>query len=176
MANEIRYRVNWNIRVPSVRVNFDNQQLGVMNTDRARNLAFENNLDLIEIVPNANPPLCIIADFGKFKYENNLKEKENKKKQKESIQAIKEIRLTPTIEEHDLNTKKKAILKFIEEDKKVQLTMKFTPRELSHKEIGIQKVQEIIEFFKEKIQVEQQPKFEGKRLYCRIAPKVNQKV
>ena len=91
-----RYRVNFQIRVPNVRVSQNHNQLGVMSVEKARNLAMEQGLDLIEISPNTHPPICIIADFGKFKYENKLKDKENKKKQKSSMVIIKEIRMTRT--------------------------------------------------------------------------------
>lgn len=166
-----RYRVNFQIRVPSVRVSQNDNQLGIMPTDKARNIALDQGLDLIEISPNTHPPVCIIADFGKFKYEAKLRDKENRKKQKNSMIVIKEIRLTPTIGEHDFQTKMAAITKFIEEGKKVQVNMKFTPREMLHKDIGIQKINQITETFQDKIVVEMPITFMGNRLLCRIAPK-----
>jgi translation initiation factor IF-3 len=168
-----RYRINYQIRVPSVRVSQNNNQLGVMPVDKARNLAMEQGLDLIEISPNTHPPVCIIADFGKFKYENKLKDKENKKKQKNSMVVIKEIRLTPTIGEHDFQTKMNAIEKFINDNKKVQIVMKFTPRELLHKDIGIQKINQIVDYFQDKIVIEMSVTFVDRRLLCRIAPKTS---
>lgn len=168
-----RYRVNFQIRVPNVRVSQNHNQLGVMPVEKARNIAMEQGLDLIEISPNTHPPICIIADFGKFKYENKLKDKENKKKQKSSMVVIKEIRMTPTIGEHDFKTKMTAIEKFISENKKVQIVMKFTPRELLHKDIGIQKINQIVEYFQDKISVEMPVTFVERRLLCRIAPKTS---
>ena len=154
MSETKRYRVNFQIRCPNVRVSQEGNQLGIMPIDKARTLALDEGLDLIEINPAINPVICIIADFGKFKYENNLKDKENRKKQKYNLTIIKEIRLTPTIGDHDFNTKMNAIEKFITEGKKVQINMKFTHREMFHKDIGIQKINQIIEKLQEKIIVE----------------------
>lgn len=168
-----KYRVNYQIKIPSVRVSHEDQQFGIMPTDKARNMALEQGLDLIEINPAAAPPICIIADFSKFKYEANMRDKENKKKQKNNLVIVKEIRLTPTIGDHDLNTKIQAIEKFVSENKKVQIVMKFTYRELLHKDIGIQKINYIAEKFHEKTQIEMPITFLGNKLHCRLAPKVN---
>ena len=166
-----RYRLNYQIRVPQVRVSLENQQLGIMPTDNARKIAQDNNLDLIEVVPNANPPICYIADYGKLKYEAKIKEKEQAKKQRESVQQVKEIRLTPTIAEHDVEYKAKNIEKFLDEGKKVQLMMKFSHRELNHKDIGFSTINTILEKFKETAVVEYQPKFSGRMLSCLLSPK-----
>jgi translation initiation factor IF-3 len=166
-----KYRVNYQIKMPSVRVCCNNEQFGVLPIDKARNMALEQGLDLIEINPTSNPPTCIIADFNKFLYENKLKEKENRKKQKSNAVVVKEIRLTPTIGDHDLATKMNAIEKFIDENKKVQIAMKFTHRELLHKEIGIQKINLITDKLQEKIQIEMPINFVGLRMFCRIAPR-----
>lgn len=171
LSTKIKYRVNYQIRIPQIRVNFNNQQLGVMSTDSARKLAQENNLDLIEVVPNANPPICCIADFGLLKYEAKLKEKEQQKKQRAAIQEVKEIRLTPTTTAHDIEHKTKSISRFIEEGKKVQIVMKFSPRELHHKDIGFQTINSVLESFTEKVVVEQPPRFNGRNLNCLISPK-----
>ena len=171
LNNKIKYRINYQIRVPNVRVNLGQEQLGIMPTDKARNIAVSEGMDLIEIIPNANPPVCLIADFGKLKYEMKIKEKESAKKRRESVQAIKEIRLTPTIAKHDIDVKSKAIERFLEEGKKVQIMMKFSRRELHHKDIGIQTINSILEMFTEKATVEFAPRFEGNRLNCRLAPK-----
>lgn len=166
-----KYRVNYQIKIPNVRVSCNNEQFGILPTDKARNMALEQGLDLIEINPTSSPPMCIIADYNKFQYENKLREKENKKKQKSNAVIVKEIRLTPTIGDHDLATKLTAIEKFIDENKKVQIAMKFTHRELLHKDIGIQKINMITERLQEKIQVEMPINFIGLRMFCRIAPK-----
>jgi len=168
---KIRYRLNYQIRVPQVRVNFDNQQLGIMSTEQARQLAHEKGLDIIEVMPNTNPPVCCIADYGKLIYEAKLREKEFAKKQCESVQHIKEIRLTPTIASHDVEYKSKNIEKFLLEGYKVQLMMKFTPRELNHKDIGYGTINSIVEKFQESAVVEVPPRFNGRMLFCVLSPK-----
>jgi len=171
LNSKMHYRLNYQIRSPEVRVSRDNQQLGIMSTERARNLASESGLDLIEITPRANPPVCIIGDFSRLKYESKIKEKEQAKKQRDSIQEVKEIRLTPTIAEHDVEYKAKNIEKFLEAGKKVQIVMKFTPRELHHKDIGLITINSVIERFAESAVVEQFPRFNGKHLSCLLCPK-----
>lgn len=168
-----KYRVNYQIKIPNVRVSFENQQFGIMPVDKARNMALDKGLDLIEINPASSPPMCIIADYSKYMYENKLREKENRKKQKSNAVVIKEIRLTPTIGDHDLATKMLAIEKFINENKKVQIVMKFTQRELLHKDIGIQKINQITERLQDRTQIDMPINFMGKKLFCRIAPKSN---
>ena len=144
-----------------------------MPTDEARRIAHDSGLDLIEVVPNASPPICYIADFGKLKYEAKIKEKEQARKQREAVQQIKEIRLTPTIAQHDIEYKSKNIDRFLEEGKKVQLMMKFSPRELNHKDIGFATILSIVEQFKDKTIVESQPRLNGRMLTCVISPKSN---
>lgn len=171
LSSKVKYRINFQIRVPNVRVNFGQQQLGIMPTDKARNMAMNEGLDLIEVIPNASPPVCMIADFGKLKYEMKIREKESAKKQRESIQTIKEIRLTPTTASHDIQIKSKAIERFLAEGKKVQIMMKFSHREMHHKDIGLQTIHGILDTFQQSAVVEQLPRFEGNRLNCRLAPK-----
>lgn len=171
LSSKVKYRINYQIRVPNVRVSYGQQQLGIIPTDRARNIASNDGLDLIEVVPNANPPVCIIADFGKLKYESKIKEKENARKQKESLQIIKEIRLTPTIAQHDIDVKCKAISRFLDEGKKVQIIMRFSHREMHHKDIGIKTINSILQAYAETATVEQAIRFEGNRLNCRLAPR-----
>ena len=166
-----RYRINYQIRVPQVRVNLENQQLGIMSTEDARRLAQEKSMDLIEVVANSNPPICYIGDFGRMKYEAKIKEKEQAKKQRDAMQQIKEIRLTPTIAVHDIEYKAKNIEKFLSEGKKVQLSMKFSPRELNHKDIGYQTISAIIDKFKESAILDTQPRFSGRMLSCLLSPK-----
>lgn len=171
LNSKFRYRVNYQIRCPEVRVSHNNQQLGIMSTDKARSMAQELGLDLIETTASARPPVCVIADFGKLKYESKLKEKEMAKKQRDAIQETKEIRLTPTIAQHDIEYKVKNIEKFLEQGKKVQLVMRFSPRELNHKDIGMVTINKVIEHFAEKTVIEQHPRFHGRNLSCLISPK-----
>jgi len=165
-----RLRVNFQIRIPQVRVMQNGEQLGVMPTDRARNLAYDQGLDLVEMVPNANPPVCHIIDYSKYKYEQKVKQKEQMKKQREMVQAVKEIRLSPAIGQHDLDIKIKQILEFLNDDKKVQISMKFRSREMQHKEVGFEKINQILDKCKELSNIELSPKFEGSKLICRLAP------
>jgi translation initiation factor IF-3 len=171
LNSKFRYRINYQIRCPEVRVSKDNQQLGIMNSEAARNMAFDQGLDLIEINARSNPPICIIADFGKLKYESKIKEKEMARKQREAVQDVKEIRLTPTIADHDVSYKAKNIQKFLEDGKKVQIIMKFSPRELHHKDIGMNTINAVIEMFAATAVVEQLPRFAGRRLSCLLSPK-----
>jgi translation initiation factor IF-3 len=168
--DKTRYAINNRIRSNIVRVTHENSQLGVMNIQSALEYAFRNGLDLILTVPNANPPVCIVEDFGKFSYENKRKEKEVKKKQKETVQQIKEIRLTPTIGDHDLDTKIKAMESFLSDNKIVQVVMKFTRREINHKDIGSEKINKIVERIKLFGTIESRPNFMGLKLVCRFAP------
>lgn len=165
-----KYRINFQIRTNTVRVTHDNNQLGIMSIDRARNYAQSQGLDLIETVPNANPPVCIVENFGKFKYENKLKEKEARKKQKSMMVVYKEIRLTPSITDHDLETKSKMALRFLQEDKKVLLSMKFTRREMTHKDIGYQTFDKLFAVIKDYGVVDNNLKFAGFKLCCTISP------
>ena len=164
------YIINHKIRANLVRVNHGDNQLGIMPTNKAIDYAMSQGLDLILTVQNANPPVCIVEDFGKFKYENKLREKNAKKKQKEMLQVIKEIRLTPTIEEHDLDTKIKHMEEFLLENKSVILKMKFTRSEIMHKEIGFAKIDKIVERLKNLATVESKPNFQGKSLFCKLMP------
>lgn len=165
-------RMNWQIKVPSVRVIKDNQQLGVMSTDQARKLAEEAGLDLIEVVPTAKPPVCQIVEYGRYKYELRIKEKELAKKQRESQVSIKELRLRPGIADHDIETKLNQAKKFLTEGSKVQFNLEFKGgRELSHKDQGYLIINKIIDNLKEIGIVDKTPKMEGKRIICSFAPK-----
>lgn len=165
-------RVNYNIKAPTVRVTDDDgNQLGVMPIDAARKLAFERELDLIEIVPNANPPVCRITDFDKFRYEQKKQEKEAKKKQAEKIIETKEVRIRPSTQIHDIEVKVNAIKKFLSEGKKVLLNLEYKKRELSHKDEGFKTINLFIERLKDFANIEQMPKMEANRLICRMAPK-----
>ena len=169
MSDNNRFRANFQIRVPQVRVIQNGEQLGVMPTEKARNLAYNQGLDLVEMVPNAHPPVCHIIDFSKYKYEQKIKQKEQMKKQREMTQIVKEIRLSPAIGQHDLDIKIKHIIEFLVDDKKVQISMKFRSREMQHKDVGFEKINQILEKCKEIAVVELQPKFEGSKLICRLA-------
>jgi translation initiation factor IF-3 len=169
---EDEHRVNWQIRVPQVRVVRDEEQLGVMPTDQARKLAQDDGLDLVEIAPTARPPVCRIMDYGRFRYEQQIKKKENAKKQRESQVQLKELRLRPGIADHDADTKIGQAKKFLEEGCRVQFNLQFRgQRELSHREQGFKVMTRITESLKEMCVVEKAPKMEGNRITCLLAPK-----
>ena len=163
-------RVNYQIRCPTIRLVENGNQLGIFNTDKARKMAFEKGLDLVEMVSHAKPPVCAILQYDKYRYEQKLKQKESRKKQK-SLE-IKEIRLRPGIQEHDVETKVNAVKRFLAGGKKVMLKLQYKNRELRNKEQGIEVMKQIIESLKDIASVEIQPKFESNnRLICRLEPK-----
>ena len=161
-------RVNGQIRFSPVRVVKDKVQLGVMRVEDALKIAREQDLDLVEIVPNARPPVCEIIDYGKYRYQLSIKEKEkNKSKQIET----KEIRLTPKIADHDIAIKSNAARKFLTEGKKVQISVQFRNREMAHPDEGFKTVGKILKEIEDISKVDMAPKLEGKRITCRIEPK-----
>ena len=144
-------------------------QLGVMNTRDALRLAENQNLDLVEISPNAEPPVCKIMDFGKYRYEESIKAKSARKNQ--SRQQVKEIKFHPGVEENDLQVKLRQIRKFISEGDKVKLTLQYRGRENAHKEIGMEVIQRILADLADVVVVEQAPKHLGRLLGALLAPK-----
>lgn len=166
-------QMNEQIRDKELRIiDEDGAQLGIMSSKDAMALAVQKNLDLVKISPNANPPVCKIMDFGKFKYEMAKKEKESKKKQK--IVTIKEVRLRPSIEEHDLTTKAKMAYKFLEGGDKVKVSVRFRGRELGHKEIGVEVIKSFIELVKDVGTPDRAPRLEGNTMIVMLDPKKNQ--
>jgi translation initiation factor IF-3 len=170
--NEDENRINWQIRVPNVRVVKEEEQLGVMPTDEARRLAQDEGLDLVEIAPQARPPVCRIMDYGRFKYEEKVRKKESAKKQRESQVQLKELRLRPGIAEHDTDTKINQAKKFLEEGNRVQFTLQFKgQREMSHKDQGFSVMKRVTDALEPVCIVEKAPKLEGNRIICYLAPK-----
>ena len=165
-------RVNWQIRVPQVRLIKDDKQLGVINTDKARRMAEEAGLDLVEVAPDARPPVCKIIDFGRFRYEQQLKKKEQLKKQKEAQIQLKELRLRPSIDKHDVDVKISRAKKFLEDGFKVQLNLLFKgQREIAHKEQGFSVINKMINSLEELAILDKPPKFDGSKIICRLSPK-----
>ena len=146
----------------------DGNNLGVMQLKQAIQLAKDESLDLIEISPNANPPVCKIMDMGKYKYDAQKKANLAKKKQK--IVSLKEIKLRPGTEAHDYNFKIKNAKKFITKGDKVKFTVKFKGREMQHTQLGKDLMNRIIEETKDIAKVESQPKFEGRQMVMIIQP------
>ena len=163
-------RINEEIRAREVRViGSDGEQLGIMSGREAQKLAYEKHLDLVEIAPTAKPPVCRIMDYGKYRYEQQKREKESRKKQKTF--DIKEVKLRPGIEEHDFNVKFKNAVRFLEDGDKVKVTIMFRGRELSHPELGEVLLNKMAAQLKEMAVVERQPKLEGKNMIMIVAPK-----
>jgi len=162
-------RSNNRISSPDVQViASDGENLGVMNTNEAISMAKNQGLDLIEIAPNANPPVCKIMDMGKYKYDAQKKANLAKKKQK--IVSLKEIKMRPVTETHDYEFKVKNAKKFIVHGDKVKFTVKFKGREMQHIDLGKDLMNRIIEDTKDVGKVETPPKFEGKQMVMIIQP------
>ena len=162
-------KANERIRSPQVQViSSDGKNLGTLNTQEAINLAKKEGLDLIEISPNANPPVCKIIDIGKYKYD--LQKKANKAKKKQKIINLKEIKLRPVTEIHDYNFKIKNAQKFLQKGDKVKFTVKFKGREMQHTHLGNQLMDRIINDTSKLGKVEVSPKFEGKQIIMIVQP------
>ncbi|OGQ21780.1 MAG: translation initiation factor IF-3 [Deltaproteobacteria bacterium RIFCSPLOWO2_02_FULL_44_10] len=162
-------RRNHRIRVPEVRlIGSQGEQLGIFITPEAIRRAEEEGLDLVEISPTAKPPVCKIMDYGKYKYEQSKKKHEAKKHQ--IVVKTKEIKLRVGTDEHDYQTKLKHVRKFFEIGDKVKITLRFRGREMSHKELGEQRMKRIIEDVKDVAEVAQATHLEGKQMQMLLAP------
>ncbi|ONG53464.1 translation initiation factor IF-3 [Pseudoroseomonas deserti] len=163
-------RVNEDIRVPQVRlIDQDGEMLGVMSAREALLRAYELGMDLLEISPNAVPPVCKITDYGKYKYEQQKKANEARKKQK--IVEIKEIKVRPNIDDHDYDVKMRAAKGFIEEGDKVKVTLRFRGREMAHQDLGVKVLERIRTELAELAKVEQMPRLENRQMIMVLAPK-----
>jgi translation initiation factor IF-3 len=163
-------RVNREINVRSVRlVDAEGEMVGVVTLRDALFAAEEAGLDLVEVSPNAEPPVCKILDYGKYKYEAQKKANEARKKQK--VIEVKEIKLRPNIDDHDYEIKMKAMRKFLEEGDKVKVTMRFRGREMAHQDIGMTVLINVREQLEDLGKVEQMPRLEGKQMIMVLAPK-----
>jgi translation initiation factor IF-3 len=151
-------------------VDADGEMVGVVTRREALDLAMEANLDLVEVSPNAEPPVCKILDNGKYKYE--LQKKKNEAKKKQKIIEIKEIQIRPMIDSNDFEVKRRAAERFLKEGNKVKVTMRFRGREISHQEIGMEVINRFKDTFEELAKVETAPRFEGKQMLMILAPKV----
>jgi translation initiation factor IF-3 len=163
-------RINTQITVPTVRlVKEDGTMVGVTSLREALSMAADAGLDLIEVSPNAEPPVCKILDAGKFKYEEQKKKNVARKKQK--VIDVKEIKLRPGIDEHDYDVKMRAVARFIEEGDKVKVTMRFRGREMVHQELGVQVLERVRLQFDSVAKVEQFPRLEGRQMVMVMAPR-----
>jgi translation initiation factor IF-3 len=163
-------RVNEEIRVPQVRlIDQDGEMQGVMTARDALLRAYAVGLDLLEISPNADPPVCKILDFGKFKYEQQKKKNEAKKKQR--VIEIKEVKVRPNIDENDYQVKLRAMKSFIEEGDKVKVTLRFRGREMAHQDIGVKVLERIRTDLELATKVEQMPRMEMRQMVMVLSPK-----
>lgn len=162
--------INEEIRDKEVRlIDSDGSQLGIVSAKEAQNMAYAKNLDLVKIAPKAEPPVCRIMDYGKYKYEMAKKEKEARKNQK--VVEIKEVRLSPTIDEHDFNTKLNHALKFLKNGDKVKVTIRFRGREVQHSSLGEAILTKFAEKVSEVANVDKTPKLEGRFMTMFVSPK-----
>jgi len=145
------------------------EQLGVLTIREAIGVAEEAGLDLVEVVGNADPPVCKILDYGKFKYEAQKKRSEARKKQK--IIDVKEIKMRPSIDEHDYQVKMRNMRRFLEEGDKVKVTIRFRGREMAHQGLGMKVLDRVRDELEERAKVEQVPKLEGRQMVMVVAPR-----
>jgi translation initiation factor IF-3 len=163
-------KINREIRAASVRViNADGEQLGVITLTEALAEAAKSGLDLVEVSPTATPPVCRVMDYGKFRYQQSKKVQLSKKSQ--TVIQVKEIRLRPKTEEHDLGVKLKHIKKFLDQHNKVKITMMFRGREIAYTEIGRRIMEDLRNTLADGCIVDQQPKLEGRNMIMIISPK-----
>ena len=167
--NKDEHRINERIRVPQVRlIDEKGTQVGVVPTYEALQMARDRGLDLMEVSPTAQPPVCKICDYGKFKYEKKKKEQQAKKKQ--TVIKVKEIQLRPQTEEHDLEYKFKNVRQFLEDGDKAKITIMFRGREIAYSEQGFKIMRQLADLVKDISTVESPPKIEGKKMIMILAP------
>ncbi|MBD3949858.1 translation initiation factor IF-3 [Tuanshanicoccus lijuaniae] len=161
--------INEEIRARELRViGGDGEQIGVKSLNDALTIAESFGLDLVLVSPQAQPPVARIMDYGKYRYEMQKKEKEQRKNQK--IITVKEVRLSPSIEDHDYNTKLRQAIKFLESGDKVKASIRFRGRAITHKDLGREVLEDFIEDTKEVSTVESQPKMDGRSMFIMLAP------
>nr|WP_292294100.1 translation initiation factor IF-3 [Marivita sp.] len=161
--------MNDRIRSAEIRlIGADGENVGVVTPERGMQLAEEAGLDLVEISPNANPPVVKIMDFGKFKYEQQKRESEARKKQK--IIEVKEVKFRPNTDTHDYDVKMRNVFKFLESGDKVKVTLRFRGREMAHQNLGRELLERVAEDVKEIGKLENMPKMEGRQMVMMIGP------
>lgn len=165
----MQHRINGEVNAREVRlIGTDGEIIGIMSGREALKMAEEADTDLVEISPNATPPVCRLMDYGKFKYQEQKKAAEARAKQK--IIQVKEIKLRPGTDENDYQVKMRNIKRFIEDGDKVKVTLRFRGREMAHQEIGMRQLERIREELAEMAQVESMPKLEGRQMVMMLAP------
>ncbi|MEM9304317.1 MAG: translation initiation factor IF-3 [Pseudomonadota bacterium] len=170
MAAGKETRRNRDIRAPRVRViDSDGEQIGIKLVEEALAIAREREMDLVEVVPNADPPVCRIMDYGKFKFEQSKKAQAARKKQKQV--QVKEVKFRPNTDQGDYNTKIGHVRRFIEHGDKVKVSLRFRGREMAHQDLGLKLLKRVEEEMGEEITVEQRPQMEGRVMVMMLAPK-----
>ncbi|AWB35630.1 translation initiation factor IF-3 [Orrella marina] len=170
MATEKPHRTNGDIRVPEVRlIGLEGEQLGIVKTIDAQRTAEQENVDLVEIAPNASPPVCRLMDYGKFKYQEQKRQAEARAKQK-TIQ-VKEVKFRPGTDEGDYQVKLRNLKRFLDEGDKAKVTLRFRGREMAHQEIGMRVLERVRDDLLELAVVEAMPKLEGRQMVMVLAPK-----
>ena len=166
--------INEDVRDPEVRLIDENgNQMGIVENRQAQALAEERSLDLVKISPNANPPVCKLMDYGKYRFEMGKRDKEQRKNQK-TIE-MKEIRLSATIDLHDMEVKAKACKRFLQDGNKVKVNIRFRGRQITHGDIGIDVMDQFFEMVNETAVKERPPKMEGRNMFMVLAPKAEKK-
>ncbi|MBA3660651.1 MAG: translation initiation factor IF-3 [Gammaproteobacteria bacterium] len=170
MSTEKKPRVNEEIRTHEVRlIDAEGQQLGVVSTLDARKISEERGLDLVEVSPEAKPPVCRIMDYGKYKFQLSKRKASARKKQK--LIQVKEVKIRPGTEEADYQVKLRNVIKFLEQGDKAKITVRFRGREMTHPELGMQMLQRMVLELVDYGVVEQHPKFEGRQIVMILGPK-----
>ncbi len=161
--------INHYIKAEKIRlIDAAGEMVGIVSANEGRRMAEEAGLDLVEISPNAEPPVCKILDYGKYKYQQQKKQQEAKKKQK--VIEIKEIKLRPGIDKHDLEIKMRHVMEFLKEGDKVKFTLRFRGREMAHQEIGMKLLVSIKEQLKDLVKIDQEPSSEGRQMVMMVSP------
>ncbi len=169
IARQDRMKINEDITSAEVRlIGLDGEQLGVLPIQKALEQADEAGVDLVEVSPNAKPPVCKIIDYGKYLYQKEKKKKEDKKKQK--IVEVKEIKFSPKIGQHDFDYRMKRIIEFLEKGDKVKVTVRFRGREMSHTDLGFVITNQVMDHIKDIAVIERKAKMEGRNLSMFLAP------
>lgn len=163
-------RVNDQIESAKVRlIDQDGEMVGVVSLHQGLQMAYEAGLDLVEVSPNADPPVCKLLDIGKYKYE--LQKKQNEQRKKQKVIQVKEIKMRPGIDDHDYDVKKRSMLRFLEEGDKVKITLRFRGREMVHQELGARVLDRVKADLGELAKVESAPRMEGRQMTMVVGPK-----
>lgn len=170
IATDKSHRINREITAPEIRLTgVEGEQLGIVKLFDALRLAEEKDVDLVEIAPTAQPPVCRLMDYGKFKYQEQKKAHEAKAKQK--VIQVKEVKFRPGTDDGDYNVKLRNTMRFLEDGDKVKITLRYRGREMAHQEIGMRMLERVRTDLEELAQVEQMPKMEGRQMIMMLAPK-----